>query len=75
MLDFIYIGEAKVEGESIPLFLKHASELQIKDLSADVFLDQQNSESVRSKSQHLRSGTHTHTREQYNDAPGNEKFF
>ena len=45
MLDFIYLGETKVEAESIPAFLKHASELQIRDLSADVFLDHQNHES------------------------------
>ena len=45
MLDFIYLGETRVEAESIPAFLKHASELQIRDLSADVFLDHQNLES------------------------------
>ena len=67
MLDFIYIGEAKVEAKSIPLFLKHASELQIKDLSADVFLDQHNSESASSQSQDLK--------EQNNDVPANDKKF
>ena len=45
ILDFIYLGEAKVEAESIPQFLKHASELQIKDLSADVLFHKPNSES------------------------------
>ena len=73
MMDFIYLGEAKVEAESIPIFLKHASELQIKDLSADVFFDQQNSESLSSQSQDIRSGTHP--KEQNNDAPGNDKKF
>ena len=73
MLDFIYIGEAKVEAKSIPLFLKHASELQYKDLREDVFLDQHNSESASSQSQDLRSDTHF--KEQNNDVPANDKKF
>ena len=73
MMDFIYLGEAKVEAESIPIFLKHASELQIKDLSADVFFDHQNSESLSSQSQDIRYDTHP--KEQNNDTPGNDKKF
>ena len=48
LLDFIYLGEARVETESIPPFLKHATELQIRDLSADVFLNPQNHDSSNS---------------------------
>ena len=48
MLDFIYLGETRVEAESIPPFLKHATELQIRDLSADVCLDPQNHASSNS---------------------------
>ena len=73
MLDFIYLGEAKVEAESIPQFLKHASELQIKDLSADVLFHKPNSESEALKnfspSKDLIGGKSA--RDQNYDAPKN----
>ena len=75
MLDFIYLGEAKVEAEHIPQFLKHASELQIKDLSADVLFHKPNSEAVTtlSPSQDLIGGKSTKDKNYY--VPGNDKKF